>query len=1008
MVSDGLVGRGLGKTRASARGTRSSASEMRGKRSDVCPSCRQTFPSPSALSFHIKTRLATHNMRRIDEKDYNIRKQMLVCPFARCCFAANSVTDMGSHLTSGKHGSRRAVLEQKKVRFVDGELRPSELYVVSRGVEEGGASSTLTCPSCLRIFSSEKSLKNHVTSGSCPGIAVWGCPHCATQCSGRTALSRHMGAKHALAPSLNLTGVFQGKTKDRIGKTPGGSDSRPIEAFTFLAPRAVCLSAEEIFDSEQSDNLSFLIERAQGGQGDYIVSVNTASLCLTSSSRKLQLFRSQGRLKTFTTSDEMDTVKKTIFDLINRSANQVANVSSGLSLHCIKLVTLTFGPASGLRGAGGDLCEGGQVGGDGGQVSGDTLEDNGGRVHDDTEGVFPSDSMWGNKVSIRGAVSLKITEEDLREDRKMTQKCFQHAVLHNLFYNEFRMKKHEEHLRRCEAGGHKEEEGLCTFCSKMWEREVSSQSQFAKTFLPYVDRVNWDGLEFPIGAFSYKKFCQNNPEIRLFVYRQIDQGGDVFQEFRSEVEEGKRESMKNIHLIFTSRVCLEKNELQSHFLSVNNLAHLCAKILNYGGKLTGKASKRKYEDGTVCEQCCRLFTFNTSAPLGPQVKRMHKDFVNGEMGEKKSQLYLDHAAECGFSTLGSTTMPKKGATLSFKNIKCLHDKPVTLFSDYETSHCSLSKVCSPCMSLYKEARGSRRAEILTECKAGKHILMPGGMRCDHCQQHLLESVEEVVRQEMCDPSHQKLTFSNRGGQEVTYPLCQGCLDKICLDKVINPPCSHSKTSPESALEVISFSIVAVENFGRPEDEWGNGIKYPRIIKEHTFVAGGDEDEVMGKFWDELRLLRPMISEKWKGSFPNLADCPLSDEEEARFESEKDCYACRMPFDPPPDPDNQPGDEMGGDELGGDDRPAYRVRIKNRDHCHRTGQYRGKQYNQLNISKYLNMCVKKKTLPPLPLKKFLFSFLPGALCSECNMRIDPVRPEADIYFHNLTGFDGKYK
>lgn len=30
---------------------------------------------------------------------------------------------------------------------------------------------------------------------------------------------------------------------------------------------------------------------------------------------------------------------------------------------------------------------------------------------------------------------------------------------------------------------------------------------------------------------------------------------------------------------------------------------------------------------------------------------------------------------------------------------------------------------------------------------------------------------------------------------------------------------------------------------------------------------------------------------------------------------------------------------------------------------------------------------------------------GALCSECNMKIDPVRPEADIYFHNLTGFDG---
>lgn len=35
----------------------------------------------------------------------------------------------------------------------------------------------------------------------------------------------------------------------------------------------------------------------------------------------------------------------------------------------------------------------------------------------------------------------------------------------------------------------------------------------------------------------------------------------------------------------------------------------------------------------------------------------------------------------------------------------------------------------------------------------------------------------------------------------------------------------------------------------------------------------------------------------------------------------------------------------------------------------------------------------------------FFSLSGALCGECNMKIDPVRPEADIYFHNLTGFDG---
>ena len=28
--------------------------------------------------------------------------------------------------------------------------------------------------------------------------------------------------------------------------------------------------------------------------------------------------------------------------------------------------------------------------------------------------------------------------------------------------------------------------------------------------------------------------------------------------------------------------------------------------------------------------------------------------------------------------------------------------------------------------------------------------------------------------------------------------------------------------------------------------------------------------------------------------------------------------------------------------------------------------------------------------------------PGALCTECNMKIDPPRPEVDVFFHKLTG------
>ena len=863
-----------------------------------CSGCRQSFPSPQALSFHKKSRL---NKRRIDGKDFDKRSQILVCSFDNCCVSSNSFQGIATHLAAGKHGSKRSLLMQKKVKLVAGELYPCEVYVITRGVEDGGAGSSLSCPSCLRVLSSERHLHTHVTSGSCPGMAVWACPHCACQCRGRAALAKHMESKHALHPSLNLTGVFKGSLKERKGKMAGGTDSRPLEAFTFLPPKAVCMTAEELFDKKQSENLCFLIERAQAGQGDYRLNINTSSLLLTTNSRKLELFRTQSPIQTFSITKETSLVKEVIFTLINRAANQAANASSGLSLHCIKSVTLTFGPASGLRGAGSEI---------------------------EGEDIFPSSVSWANKVNIRGAVSLKVTENDLKSDSSMQKKCFQHAVLHNLYFNEFRAKKRIVYQQKCEKERHSEDGNLCTFCTKMWEAEVDSKSQFANTFLPWKDQVNWEGLEFPVGAYGYKTFCEKNPNIRLFVYRQIVEAGDVFQEFKSDAKEGA-EDVKNVHLIFTSRINLQLNELESHFLSVINLAKLCAKILNYKNKLTGKESTKKYEDGSVCEKCYRMFTFNQREPIGPQVKRMHKDFVNGNLDEKKSQLYLEHVSECGFTSLGTTSMPRKGSTLPFTNIKSLHDKPVTLYSDYETSHCSLSKVCPPCISLYKEARGSRRVEILERCRLSEHIVMPGGARCDHCYQYLLQSVEEASRQRVCLPSHQKLTFKDEFGQQTQHPLCQSCLDEVCLNEVINPPCCHSKTTPEAALEVISYSIVAIENYGPPVGENGEAIIYPRILKEVTFVAGGDEN-VMLKFWEELQTLRPIISDKWKGCFPNLSDCPLSEEDKAMFEAARECYACKMLFDPPA-PDVQ---------EDGDDRPAFRRRLKNRDHCHRSGRFRG--------------------------------------------------------------------
>ena len=39
-------------------------------------------------------------------------------------------------------------------------------------------------------------------------------------------------------------------------------------------------------------------------------------------------------------------------------------------------------------------------------------------------------------------------------------------------------------------------------------------------------------------------------------------------------------------------------------------------------------------------------------------------------------------------------MPAEGSVLEFKDAKTLHDKPVSIYIDFETSHASLSQVFS--------------------------------------------------------------------------------------------------------------------------------------------------------------------------------------------------------------------------------------------------------------------------------------------------------------------------
>ena len=120
-----------------------------------------------------------------------------------------------------------------------------------------------------------------------------------------------------------------------------------------------------------------------------------------------------------------------------------------------------------------------------------------------------------------------------------------------------------------------------------------------------------------------------------------------------------------------------------------------------------------------------------------------------------------------------------------------------------------------------------------------------------------------------------------------------------MDSRLNPPCTHSKTSADAFLDVVSFSIVVVENYGPPSDERGDQIAYPRLLKQISVVAEESESgrDILLKFWRELQGLRKLISKKWAGNFADLKDISISKTQQDELDKAAFCYACQKPFDP---------------------------------------------------------------------------------------------------------------
>ena len=455
------------------------------KQKNICKSCNVKFSSAQALDFHNKVKTKALSKVKVDQSIFQPKNQMLVCQFTDCCHTDTNIASMGQHLTNGKHGSRKYMLTSGLVKLKNGHFEPSDIYVIPRGPLSQNI-KPFTCPTCGEQLSTKDNFNNHV-KWSCLGIAPWCCPHCGLQCKGRKQLTGHMHSKHPLPKELNLTGVFRGKKggSDRKGDQKGGADLRNVRSFTFLAPKATCLTAEDIFDKKQQENLTFLIEEAKGGLGMFSMNINTGSLLLTANSKRLELFNTQSPLQVFSSTSHSEAIVNKVLSLVNTASRQAADASSGLSLHTIKSVTICFAARSGQRGAGGQSKARSQ---------------------------FPSSLEWANARRLRGAVSLHISDEEAKRDPSRQKKCFQHSVLHSLFYSEVKEKLKTQQEGKCKAEGHwkSDTDLMCKVCLRMWERKSSNQvprtrgsvipvTACASTYDDYIERLDWSGVNFPAG-----------------------------------------------------------------------------------------------------------------------------------------------------------------------------------------------------------------------------------------------------------------------------------------------------------------------------------------------------------------------------------------------------------------------------------------------------------------------------------------------------------------------------
>ena len=141
------------------------------------------------------------------------------------------------------------------------------------------------------------------------------------------------------------------------------------------------------------------------------------------------------------------------------------------------------------------------------------------------------------------------------------------------------------------------------------------------------------------------------------------------------------------------------------------------------------------------------------------------------------------------------------------------------------------------------------------------------------------------------------------------------------------------------MKPISWSAMLVETLG-PD---GQDLQ-PKIIREKTYVAHNDDENILPPLWDWLKNLRGVIYEAWRGQFVDVGCCRMTEEEKESHAAATNCYVCLETFKTPHNVTDGDGVDVVDFVIGGEKAEKKPKKcIKVLDHCHRSAAYRGMNY-----------------------------------------------------------------